>query len=314
MIAATLVQEVARQFRAAGIADAAQEAEELVRRLLGLSKIAYLSTSPELTAEQEAQVRKSADRRSAGEPLHYIVGFVEFMGLHISVGPGVLIPRPETELLVEETIKIIKSGKSEVGSQKSDDNSSHITHHSSPSFGHSSICNHQSSGITILDLCTGSGCIALSVAQAVPDARVWGVDISPQALTYARSNAQANGIDNITFLEGDLFNPVSGKRFHCITANPPYIRAAEIGGLQVEIREHEPPGALDGGPDGLEYYRRICAAAPLYLQPGGMLIMELGYDQADEVSLLATASGLSDIQCLPDYAGIRRIFFARVPS
>jgi release factor glutamine methyltransferase len=166
----------------------------------------------------------------------------------------------------------------------------------------------------MLDLCTGSGCIALSLAKAFPAARVFGVDISPSALNYARKNAADNALENVTFVEGDLFAPFEGRVFACITANPPYIKASDVGNLQIEIRAHEPLSALVGGDDGLDFYRRILAEAPQHLEPGGLLIMELGYDQAGAVGELARANGFSDILCIPDYAGIGRVLVSRKRS
>lgn len=321
MIASAFVQDIAQRLRIVGIADAAQEAEELVRALLGLSKSAYLASPPELTDHQIAQLKQQTARRIAGEPLHYIIGSLTFMNLRVTVGPGVLIPRPETELLVEEAIRRIKSGEweesssearkfgsseterpeSESGIRNPENNSSHITHYALPFSDHRS-------RFSILDLCTGSGCIALSLAQAFPKADVCGVDVSPQALAYARKNAEDNAIRNVRFVEGDLFGPVTGQKFACITANPPYIRTTDIEHLQIEIRAHEPLAALDGGPDGLDCYRRILVDAPRYLESRGMLVMELGHDQADEITALAASHGFDDIRCIPDYAGVPRIF------
>lgn len=328
MIASAFVQDIAQRLRIAGIADAAQEAEELVRALLGLSKSAYLASPPELTDHQVAQLEQQTARRIAGEPLHYIIGSLTFMNLRVTVGPGVLIPRPETELLVEEAIRRITSGKWEVGSGKSgesssearkfgsseterpesesgirnpENNSSRITHYALPFSDHRS-------RFSILDLCTGSGCIALSLAQAFPEADVCGVDVSPQALAFARKNAEDNAIRNVRFVEGDLFGPVTGQKFACITANPPYIRTTDIEHLQIEIRAYEPLAALDGGADGLDCYRRILADAPRYLESRGMLVMELGYDQSGEITTMAEAHGFRDIRCIPDYAGVPRIF------
>ena len=228
-------------------------------------------------------VRNAAVRRINGEPLQYIIGNVDFMGLSISVGSGVLIPRPETELLVEEAVKRIQDKW---------------------------IGERGKTALSLLDLCTGSGCIAISLAKRFPEAVVVGADLSLAALIYAQRNATENSIGNIRFLEGDLFDPVAGRLFHCITANPPYVRTEEIQELQREVREHEPLNALDGGIDGLDYYRHILSESPKYLERDGLLIMELGYDQADAVSGLAHDSGFRNIECIPDYAGIRRIFFA----
>lgn len=283
MNAASLVQETAGRFLAAGLPDAAKEAEFLVCELLAIDRKDLFSRPLPLDDNAIILIRNAALRRSNGEPFQYIVGNVDFMGLSIAVGPGVLIPRPETELLVEEAIKSIQD---------------------------SWIGKREKAVLGMLDLCTGSGCVALSLAKHFPEAVVVGTDISPAALVYARRNAALNSIGSASFLEGDLFGPVAGRLFQCITANPPYVRSDEIPELQREVREHEPLNALNGGIDGMDYYRRILAEAPGYLEAGGLLIMELGYDQADEISGIAYEAGFSDIECIADYSGIRRIFCA----
>jgi release factor glutamine methyltransferase len=280
-----LLQDIAQRLRTRGIPDSAKEAELLVTSVLRISRPELYAFTEAVSPEASAAIETYALRRCAGEPLHYIIGYLEFMGLHISVGPGVLIPRPETELLAEETIRRIQEGGGRV-----------------------------QEGLAILDLCTGSGCIALSLAKAFPEATVFGVDISPSALSYARKNAADNAVGNISFVEGDLFAPFDGQAFTCVTANPPYIKASDVGNLQIEIRAYEPLSALVGGDDGLDFYRRILAEAPQHLQPDGLLIMELGYDQADAVGELARANGFSDILCIPDYAGIGRVFVGRKRS
>lgn len=283
MTARALLQDIAQRLRTRGIPDSAKEAELLVTSVLRISRPELYAFTGAVSPEASAAIESYAVRRCAGEPIHYIIGYMEFMELHISVGPGVLIPRPETELLVEETIRRIQGGAGGRIQER----------------------------LAILDLCTGSGCIALSLAKAFPEATVFGVDISPSALNYARKNAADNAVENITFVEGDLFAPFDGQAFSCITANPPYIRASDVGNLQIEIRAYEPLSALVGGDDGLDFYRRILAEAPQHLPPDGLLIMELGYDQADAVGELAHANGFSDILCIPDYAGIGRVFVGR---
>ncbi|HSW62612.1 MAG TPA: peptide chain release factor N(5)-glutamine methyltransferase [Dissulfurispiraceae bacterium] len=295
MIVGALVQEIAQRLREHGVPDSAKEAELIVSSFLRLSRTQLYASAAEVSAESIEAIQQHAARRAAGEPIHYIIGHLEFMGLRIAVGPGVLIPRPETELLVEEAIKRLRGGQSGVRSQGPEDLQAEGN-------------NTPSSPMTVLDLCTGSGCIALSLARAFPDATVFGVDISPAALQYAQQNGTHNSIDNATFVAGDLFAPFTAQKFTCITANPPYIKTSDIQNLQNEIREHEPVNALDGGQDGLDFYRRILAEAQDHLVPGGTLIMELGYDQADAVTDLARGAGFSDIRCIADYAGIRRIF------
>lgn len=301
MIIGALVQDIAQRLRDHGVADSAKEAELIVSSLLRLSR-AQLCTSPaEVSAKSIKTIQQYAERRAAGEPIHYIIGHLEFMGLRIAVGPGVLIPRPETELLVEETIKQLRSQKAEERqAQGRNVASSHVTHNSSP--------------MTILDLCTGSGCVALSLAQAFPSAAVVGSDISPAALQYAKKNAAGNAIDTVMFIEGDLFAPFAGQKFTCIIANPPYIKTSDIQGLQSEIKLHEPLSALDGGQDGLDFYRRIVTEAPDFLKPGGVLIMELGHDQADDVMGMARTNAFVDIRCILDYAGVRRFFVGHLSA
>lgn len=271
------LREVAASFGAAGIEDPAKEAEILITEILQTNKTRLYTSDPELTEELSRTINSLAGRRTRGEPLQYITGRVEFCGLFIRVGPGVLIPRPETELLVEEALRLLKN-----------------------------IPNPR-----VLDLCTGSGCIAIAIAKKIPEAAVLGTDKSETAMAYALRNARENGAENVRFLLGDLFQPVMDESFHCIISNPPYIRRRDIPTLQREIREHEPHEALDGGEDGLAFYRRIIAEGPSLLKSDGSVIMEIGHDQADEIEEIARESGLREIRFVKDYAGIRRIFVAR---
>jgi release factor glutamine methyltransferase len=176
----------------------------------------------------------------------------------------------------------------------------------------------QASSFRILDLCTGSGCIALAVAKEFPDAEVYGTEISGSALRYANENASINKINNLVFLRGSLFEPIQelsasgGLRlaFDLITANPPYIRRSEIEHLQPEVREWEPMEALDGGEDGIDYYRLIIPGAAEYLKEEGCLICELGIGQSEAVSRIALVAGFKKISLREDYAGIKRILVA----
>lgn len=292
-----------------GIEDAAKEAELLMTATVGIGKTALYGADILLDDDTIRTLASLTKRRIKGEPIQYLIGQVEFYGLRIFVGPGVLIPRPETELLVEEVIRLIKGqgagdkgqptaggppganskAQSEVGSHKP------------------AIINPE---LKILDLCTGSGCIALSLAKGVPDAFVYGVDRSGTAIGFAVRNALDNGVTNAQFRAGDLFGPVEGMRFDCIVSNPPYIRKSDIPGLQREVREHEPQEALDGGEDGLDFYRRILGEAPDYLLPRGLIALELGHDQAAEVQAIASASGFTGVRFTKDYAGFMRIMTA----
>jgi release factor glutamine methyltransferase len=285
------LKELSRLFNKEGISDPAKEASIIVKATLNIST-ARLHTDPSLIDEKASmQIDSLAARRVRGEPLQYIIGHVDFWGMRICVGKGVLIPRPETELMVEETIKIIiDSGakrrftRSEAGQRP------------------------EGLGINILDLCTGSGCIALSLAKEFPQTDVYGVDKSAAALVYASRNAEGNGIKNVTFIEGDLFDPMNeNARFACIVSNPPYIRKGDIAGLQREI-SFEPIDALDGGQDGLDFYRRILAEAPRHLAENGTAILEIGFDQANDIRDLAVRAGFRHIRFVRDYSGIARIF------
>lgn len=279
MTAQDTLKKLSALFESAGIEDAPKEAEMLVAGLLGISKVDLLLKDIPLTAAQSDELDALAARRASGEPMQYILGHVEFYGLTIHVGPGVLIPRPETELLVEQVIKD-RAQKTE----------------------------HREHGkLDILDLCTGSGCIALALANNFAQAQVYGVDRSDAALKYALKNAAANRINNIRFFSGDLYAPVEGMRFDLIVSNPPYIPKDDIHSLQKEIRDHEPVAALDGGIDGLDFYRRILAEAPQYLNAGGMVVLEIGIDQAKGIKQLAEDAGFGDIRFIKDYLGIERI-------
>lgn len=278
-----LLKEIAALLEKSGSDDPAKEAEVLLLEALRITSSVLYTGGRHPSEEERAYLRGIAERRVAGEPLQYIIGHMEFLGLKINVGPGVLIPRPETELLVEEVIKRFNTE-----------------------------CNSQHSAPVFLDLCTGSGCIALSLARRFPKSEVYGTDRSEAAMVYAVQNAGENGITNVRFKLGDLFDPVKGLSFDCIVSNPPYIRRDEISTLQREVKDHEPLEALDGGKDGLDFYRKIVKEAPRRLKKAGMLALELGYDQADEVEKMAGDAGFENIRIVKDFAGIKRIFLAGV--
>lgn len=293
MTALEKLKELALLFEREGIEDPAREAALLITEILQISKTKLHSSPPEISETISKKIDSLAARRVHGEPVQYIIGHVDFWGLRIHVGEGVLIPRPETELLVEEAIRLIRANHDTPLQE-----TLRITHHALP--------------ITVLDLCTGSGCIALALAKSFPDADVYGVDKSAIALSYAGRNAEYNKIKNTSFIEGDLFGPLSADaRFDCIVSNPPYIRKADIPGLQKEIA-YEPADALDGGEDGLDFYRMILDQAPRHLNPHGFVILEIGFDQAEDIRRLAHDAGFKDIRFVKDYAGIDRIFAGRI--
>ncbi len=234
----------------------------------------------------ERAYRLLLEKRSAGCPLQYLTGVQEFMSLKFEVRPGVLIPRQDTELLVETVLDHIRV---------------HNGDRADPNCGSGRI-------LKILDMCTGSGCIAVSLAYHYPGCLVTASDIMPDALETASGNTQRNGVaDRVSFIESDLFSNIPETEFDVIVSNPPYIRTGDLSGLQREVRDHEPIGALDGGADGLRFYRSIIASSPGYLKSGGLLVFETGYDQASEVSDLMAGDGrYDDIRIFRDLAGIDR--------
>ena len=289
MTAAEKLKELAGLFEREGIEDAAREAALLLTEILRISKTRLHSCPPDIDATMLEKIDSLANRRIHGEPIQYIIGHVDFWGLRIHVGKGVLIPRPETELLVEETIRLMRM--------------------IDRCMGEAVPCRV---GLSILDLCTGSGCIALALAKEFPQAVVSGIDRSAEALAYASRNAEDNEIGNVSFIEGDLFGPLRrDASFNCIISNPPYIRRSDIPGLQKEIG-YEPIDALDGGEDGLDFYRRILDKAQRYLKKDGLVILEIGFGQADDIHRLAVSQGFKDIRFVKDYAGIDRIVVGRL--
>ena len=272
--------------KAAGIADPVREAEWLLAHVLELPSHALLLEGERAVSELQAErARALIGRRASHEPLQYLLGTQEFRGLDMAVTPDVLIPRPETELLVEETLRAIA----------------------------------RVSGPRLVDVGTGSGCIAVAVVRERPDATMYALDISAPALAVARANAIRHGtFDRIRFVRTDLLGAFSARareRFDVIVSNPPYIAVGELDGLQPEVAHYEPRVALAAGADGLVYYRRLLREVPMLLKPGGCLIMELGYGQADSVMSLARTSGAYDsVVCRKDAAGIERVLVARAGS
>lgn len=267
----------------AGIENPERDAESALSHCLGIERVVLYRDNPGIPDEMNAQIDAVLKRRTGREPLQYILGYTEFYGLKIKVGTGVLIPRPETELLAEEAIRTITNYKSQDAGELQD------------------------SSFMILDLCTGSGCIALALAKAFPDAQVYGTDMSADALGYAKENAGLNNIKNIIFLKGDLFKPSNDMQFDMIVSNPPYIRKEDMKLLQPEITDWEPVAALDGGEDGLDYYRKIISGAGDYFREEGILLLEIGMGQSGQIREMAEDEGFDNIQILKDYAGIDRI-------
>jgi len=285
-----------------GVADPKAETEYLLSHLLNCKRSGlYLKHDKSLAIDEFQRFMDWLNRRIAMEPSQYIIGEQEFWGLAFKVTRDVLIPRPETEILVEEAIKTVSS-KSEV---VSGNNNIQLTTHDSR--------------FTILDLCTGSGCIAVSLAKEIPDCHIYAVDVSEKALYVARENAERHGgvADRINFLQGDLFGPLKClklvKRVDLIVSNPPYIAKTMMKDLQPEIRDYEPEIAVYAGEDGLDFYRRIISEAPKYLAKDGCILLEMGYGQAEEIKkLIEQHKAFEHIDIKKDFAGIDRVIKAQI--
>lgn len=255
------------------VAEARIEVQMLLQRALGVTR-AYLLAHPEQILDKTLSDSYAAllQRRMQGEPVAYILGEREFFGLMFRVTPDTLIPRPETELLVELALERI------------------------PEHG----------SFRVLDLGVGSGAIALSIAHGRPDAEVLAVDASEAALDVARENAQRLGVRNVRFLQSDWFAALGEQRFDLIVSNPPYIVAGDEHLAQGDVR-FEPESALVSGADGLDDIRRIAGGAPSQLRAGGWLLLEHGYDQAPQVRALLSEGGFVEVFSARDIAGIERI-------
>ena len=253
-------------------------AEILLAHALSCDRIRlYLDFDKPLAAPELAAFRELVRRRASGDPTAWLTGRREFLGHVFRVGPHVLVPRPETELVVEAALTLLPPGGA------------------------------------ALDLCTGSGCIAISMALARPDARVVATEISPEALALARENAAALGA-TVELLEGDLFGPLAADdRFDLIVSNPPYVPSGEIAGLAREVRR-EPRIALDGGEDGMDLLRRIVSCAPSRLRPDGLLVVEMHERHAPALPALCLAAGFAAAEVGRDLAGLPRWVVARLPG
>lgn len=261
----------------AGVEPATFEARQLAARCFGLSVSQLpLRGGDEASADGVRELEALTARRSAGEPLQYILGEWEFYGLPFYVGEGVLIPRPDTELLVDAALSRLPPAKP---------------------------CR-------ILDLCAGSGCIASAVTKNHPACRATALEKSPAAFSYLQRNVERNGV-SVRAVAGDLFDGPAAlgspeERFDLILSNPPYIPAAGLSVLQREVRR-EPAMALDGGADGLRFYRAICGLWLACLRPGGSLLVEVGIGQSAQVQAIFRGAGLEDVAALPDLNGIDRV-------
>jgi release factor glutamine methyltransferase len=264
--------------RTAGTPEPARDAKVLLAHSLGRQKT-FLIAYPEfeLTDEQQARFGAVIERRAGREPLQHILGRQEFYGRDFRVSPDVLIPRPETEAIVELAVGFLADRPE-------------------PRF---------------LDIGTGSGCIAVSVAAELPAARGVATDISPAALAVARENADKHGVaDRVSFIESDLLGPAVEGEFDLIASNPPYIPLEEFRGLEPEVREFEPRSALTDEGDGLAIIRKIITTAPHHLKPGGRLLIEIGFGQSESVSAMIDRAIWPEAAFHNDLQGIPRILVA----
>ena len=255
---------------AASISDAKNDAWLLLEMVCKIDRsFYYLHMEEDLLEEQLREYEIALKKRAEHVPLQYIVGETEFMGLKFKVNSNVLIPRQDTETLVEEVLKVVKPG------------------------------------MQILDLCTGSGCIIVSILHNVTDVEGYAIDISKQALNVAKENARLNDV-SVNFERSDLFDNVAGT-FDVIVSNPPYIPSAEVVKLMPEVGDFEPLEALDGKEDGLYFYRKIISSAKEYLKPEGRIFFEIGYDQGEAVSQMLQNAEFKEVRVIKDLAHNDRV-------
>lgn len=276
-----LLEEAVTKLRDAGVETPILDAEVMLAHVLDRSRTDLL-THPELQPAPEAvaQSQQWIARRSLREPLSYITGEREFYGLTFEVTPAVLIPRQETEILVEAALSVLQKLETPM----------------------------------VADIGLGSGCVAVAIAVSLPTALIYGTESSPEALAVARRNAERLGVaDRVRFLEGDLLSPVSRMRFDMIVSNPPYIPSGEFECLQPEVSKYEPREALHGGPDGLDVHRRLAAESPAYLKPGGSIAVEVGVGQSRTVEAMLQENGFGNVRFVQDYAGIERVVIGERP-
>jgi release factor glutamine methyltransferase len=253
------------------------DAELLLGHALGLGRVElYTGFERPLSEAELSDCRELIARRAKREPVAYILGRWGFRGLDLDVDPRVLVPRPETELVVDRCLALLDGV----------------------------------AGPDVLDLGTGSGAIALALASELPEAQVSGCDVSEDALDVARGNGERLGI-GVEWIRSDLFSGLDGRRFRLVVSNPPYVAEAELAGLDPEVRDWEPRGANVAGATGLEVIERIAAEARIALDPGGALVLEIGAGQAGAVAALLEGAGLADVGCQRDHAGIERIVWGR---
>ena len=265
-----IYREACKQLEDAGITDAATDAWILLEHVTGLSRAAFYADGDHEISEAWAEsYAKLIEERKKRIPVQHLTGEQEFMGLSFKVSASVLVPRQDTEILVEEAEKLL------------------------------------SPDMRILDMCTGSGCIAISLAVRNPQTEITAVDISNEALCIAKENAKRHKVQ-IEMLESDMFSFIEGT-YDMILSNPPYIPTGEIEKLQTEVKLHDPFGALDGKEDGLYFYRILAGESGTHLRPGGVLCMEIGHDQSKAVEELLREQGFGEVRTKKDLAGLDRV-------
>lgn len=265
-----------------GVEEARLNMEHLLAHVLGCRRLdLYLRFSEILREDDLTKLRDLTRRRAEGEPLQHLLGTVDFLGHELISDHRALIPRPETEHLVDWLIREVKAGRLPLPT-------------------------------SLLDMATGSGCIGLTLASAWKDCRVQLADLSEDALDLARLNASRLGLTAVHFVRSDLFEKITGK-YDLVTANLPYIPSAEIPALSREVRR-DPVLALDGGADGLDIIRRFLSEVRPYLRSGARIALEVGHDQGREVAALSTAQGFTEVKILPDLAGVERFVLAVFPQ
>lgn len=280
----SLMQWAAAYLAGKGFEEARLHTELLLAHVLSMNRLQlYLQFDRPLTPAELASFKSLFRRRLDHEPLQYILGEVAFMGLPLAVAPGVLIPRPETELLVEETVTYIRSLPDE--------------------------------RVAVLDVGTGSGNIAIAVTHLVPSAYVQAIDVSPDAIAIARANVERHNATRVTLEVRDaLAGARPGESYAVIVSNPPYVARDDYEKLEPEVRSFEPRIALTDEADGLSFYHMLFRLAPAVLRPDGMLFCEIGYGQSDVLRALAAAQGIEVLDIVPDLADIPRVLKGRVAA
>lgn len=270
-----LYNDAVLRLEAAGITDAKSDVNLLFFYLLGYDRnYLFMHANDEINSEQVDIIFKALDKRVNRIPLQHITGKQEFMGLEFDVSKDVLIPRFDTENLVEEALILANDGDK------------------------------------ILDICTGSGCIIISIMQYKNDIQGFASDLSERALETAEHNAKKHNKD-ITFIKSDIFDDIEETGYDVIVSNPPYIKTSVIDSLMDEVKEHDPYMALDGGDDGLVFYRKIINGSRNYLKNFGYLLVEIGYDQGEEVKMLFEENGFKDVCVKKDLSGNDRVVTGR---